>query len=84
MNEKHFDSDIYYVFTVQEETGLRGAAVAAYGVKPDIALVIEGTTCSDVYGSKEHNSVTTIGGGAAMTAMDRAAISDRNYFDYII
>ena len=84
MNEKHFDSDIYYAFTVQEETGLRGAAVAAYGVKPDIALVIEGTTCSDVYGSKEHNSVTTIGGGAAMTAMDRAAISDRNYFDYII
>lgn len=83
INNKQFDSDIFYAFTVQEETGLRGAAVAAYGIKPELALVIEGTTCSDVYGSKEHNSVTNIGGGAVMTAMDRAAISDKNYFEFI-
>ena len=83
INNKQFDSDIFYAFTVQEETGLRGAAVAAYGIKPELALVIEGTTCSDVYGSKEHNSATNIGGGAVMTAMDRAAISDKSYFEYI-
>lgn len=81
--KNEYESDIYYVFTVQEEVGLRGAGVAAHEINPDIALVIEGTTCSDVYGSHEHNQVTNLGGGAVMTAMDRAAISDRNYFEFI-
>ncbi len=82
--KKDFDSDIYYVFTVQEEVGTRGAQIAAYNIKPDIALVIEGTTCSDVYKSKPHNQVTNLGGGAVMTAMDRAAISDEEYYNYIL
>lgn len=81
--KENYDHDMYFVFTVQEEVGLRGATVAANSIKPESALVIEGTTCSDVYGSKPHNQVTTLGGGAVMTAMDRAAISDKQYFDYI-
>ena len=82
--KEDYDSDMYFVFTVQEEVGLRGALVAANAIKPEIALVIEGTTCSDVYGSTPHNQVTNLGGGAVMTAMDRAAISDREYFDFIM
>ena len=81
--KEDYDSDMYFVFSVQEEVGLRGATVAAYNIKPDLALVIEGTTCSDVYGSKPHNQVTNLGGGAVMTAMDRAAISDKGYYDFI-
>lgn len=82
--KEEYDSDIYFVFTAQEEVGLRGAIISANTIKPDIALVIEGTTCSDVYGSKPHNQVTNLGGGAVMTAMDRAAISDRKYFNFIM
>lgn len=82
--KEEYESDMYFVFTVQEELGLRGARVAAYNTKPDIALVIEGTTCSDVYGSKPHNQVTNLGKGAVLTAMDRAAISDKDYYDFII
>lgn len=82
--KEDYDSDIYFVFSVQEEVGLRGATVAAYNIKPDLALVIEGTTCSDVYGSKPHNQVTNLGGGAVITAMDRAAISDKEYYDFIM
>ena len=82
--KEEYDNDIYFVFTAQEEVGLRGAIISANTIKPDIALVIEGTTCSDVYGSKPHNQVTNLGGGAVMTAMDRAAISDRKYFDFIM
>ena len=81
--KEEFDHDMYFVFTVQEEVGLRGATVASNRIKPDIALVLEGTTCSDVYGSKPHNQVTNLGGGAVMTFMDRAATSDKKYFDYI-
>ena len=82
--KEDFDSDIYYTFTVQEELGCRGALVASHNINPDIALVIEGTTCSDVYGSKPHNYVTNLGGGAVMTAVDGSAISDKNYYDFIM
>ena len=82
--KEDYNNDMYFVFSVQEEVGLRGATVAAYNIKPDLALVIEGTTCSDVYGSKPHNQVTNLGGGAVMTAMDRAAISDKDYYDFIM
>ncbi len=81
--KEEYDHDMYFVFTVQEEVGLRGATVAANSIKPDIALVLEGTTCSDVYGSKPHNQVTNLGNGAVITAMDGAAISDKSYFNYI-
>ena len=82
--KEEYDSDMYFCFTVQEELGCRGAIVAANKIKPDIALVIEGTTCSDVYGSEPHNQVTKLGGGAVMTAVDGAAISDKGYYDFIM
>ncbi len=81
--KNEYENDMYFVFTVQEEVGLRGAVIAANRIKPDCALVIEGTTCSDVYGTRPHETVTKLGGGAVMTAMDRAAVSDRHYFEMI-
>ncbi len=82
--KEEYDSDIYFCFTVQEELGCRGAVIVANRINPDIALVIEGTTCSDVYGSKKHNQVTNLGAGAVMTAVDGAAISDKGYYDFIM
>ena len=61
-------------FTVQEEVGLRGAGVAAYQIEPDIALVLEGTTASDVPGTDEHKQATALGQGPAITVMDRSVI----------
>lgn len=69
--------DTYFCFTTQEEVGLRGATVAAHRINPDAALVVEATTCSDVYGCDEHEFVTKLGGGAVITFMDRSAIPDR-------
>ena len=69
--------DTYFCFTTQEEVGLRGARVAAHRIMPDIALVIESTTCNDVYGCEEHQFVTNIGGGAVVTFMDRTTIVDK-------
>ena len=75
--------DTWYCFTVQEEVGCRGSACAARKVKPDYALVIEGTTCSDVSGVSPYLEVTTLGGGAAFSIMDRGSYSDREYTDYL-
>lgn len=82
--DKRCEYDMYVCFTVQEEVGLRGAEVAAYNVKPDIALVIESTTCSDVHGFKPHEYVTELGGGAAVTFMDRTTIVNREFSDWLM
>lgn len=65
---------VFGVFTVQEEIGLRGAGVAAYDVAPDLAIVLEGTTCADIPGADEHGQSTRLGHGPAITVMDRTSI----------
>ena len=62
--------DMWFVFTVQEELGLRGAGVAAHRVRPDMALVFEGTTANDIALVPSHKAVTTVGAGAAISFMD--------------
>lgn len=72
-----FDFDLFLVFTVQEEVGLRGARVAANRIGPDAAFVIEGTTCSDVCGTEEKDYSTKAGGGAVLSIIDRSTYYDR-------
>lgn len=71
--------DTYFCFSVQEEVGLRGARIAASRIEPDLALVLEATTCSDVHGCQEHEYVTELGKGVVITAMDGASVVDREY-----
>ncbi|MCL2093686.1 MAG: M42 family peptidase [Treponema sp.] len=42
--------DVCAAFAAQEEVGLRGATVSAQWVKPDIAIVFEGTPADDTLG----------------------------------
>lgn len=67
--------DFYGVFTVQEEVGRRGAAVAAFSIQPDIAIVIEGTTCADI-AKDEKDYVTSPGFGPAISIIDRTSAAD--------
>lgn len=74
---EQFDFDLYLVFTVQEEVGLRGARVAAERIRPDAAIVIEGTTCSDVFGTEPKDYSTVCGGGATLSILDRGTYYDQ-------
>ncbi len=78
-----FDFDLYCCFTVQEEVGLRGSAITTYRVEPDIAIVVEGTTCSDVAGVEEQFHTTKLKGGAALSFMDRTTVYDKELLDFI-
>ena len=39
--------DIYYVATVQEEVGIRGAGPSAFGIDPDIGIALDVTLACD-------------------------------------
>ena len=75
--------DTYYCFTAQEETGLRGAKIAASRISPDIALVIESTTCADVANVDEKDYVTALSKGAAISFADRRTIVERDFASWL-
>ena len=70
---QHSDNDLYFVFTTQEEVGLRGAKTAAYAIDPDYGIAVDVTYSSDRLGSK-HNGSSKLGGGAAIKVMDSSVI----------
>jgi len=69
--------DCTLVFTVQEEVGCIGARAAAHSVNPDIAIVVETTTASDIAGVEPDKTVCKQGEGPVLSFMDRAAVYDR-------
>lgn len=82
--KERYEFTVQGCFTVQEEIGMRGAGVAAYNLNPDIALIIEGTTCSDVPGTEEHEMVTRMGEGPAISIMDKASYSNKKLVKLLI
>lgn len=71
-----YPATLMAAFTVQEEVGLRGARVAAFGKDIDLAIVLEATTAFDVPDSKPHQTATYLGRGPALTIMDHTLIVD--------
>jgi putative aminopeptidase FrvX len=73
--KEEFKLDLYGAFTIQEEVGLRGAGMVAYAIEPEIAIIIEGTTCADI-AKDEKDYVTTSGQGPAISIMDRSSAAN--------
>ncbi len=65
--------DVYFVFTVQEEVGLRGALTSAFGVEPDVAVAVDITLNGDT--PEAWPSALTLGGGPAIKVKDRGMLA---------
>jgi putative aminopeptidase FrvX len=72
-----FEFDLYGVFTVQEEVGLRGAQVAAYAVEPDAAVALDCTPANDMPKKQDLSSHTKLGKGPAIYVLGGRTFSDR-------
>jgi tetrahedral aminopeptidase len=71
--------ELWAAFTVQEEIGLRGAAVAAHALDPDLAIVLDATPAVEMPawdGSENAVYNTRLGDGPAIYLMDKGTISD--------
>lgn len=74
--------DVYFIFSVQEEVGLRGAGVAAYGVDPDIAIAVDVTSTGDT--PESFPMPVELGKGPAVKIKDRRMISHPMVRDMMI
>ncbi len=75
--------DVYAVFTVQEEVGIRGANASALKIQPDFGFGLDTTIAFDVPGAKEYEMVTRLGAGTAIKIMDSSTICDYRMVNFM-
>ncbi len=70
---KNSPHELVFVFSTQEEVGVRGATTAAYGIEPDLAIAMDVTPVGDIHGVKMQ---TELGAGPAIKVRDVGMVSD--------
>ena len=79
---KSTDNEVYFVFTTQEEVGLRGARVCGFDINPDIAIAVDIVTSADTPNCKRYG--TSLGEGVAIKLRDASAICSKQVVDALI
>ncbi|MGI6085922.1 MAG: M42 family metallopeptidase [Acetivibrionales bacterium] len=82
LNSPKTDNEIYYVFTSQEEVGLRGAGTAAFQLVPDMALAVDVTKTGDTPECKPMSVL--LGKGPTIKIKDRSVIAHPEIKDRLI
>ncbi len=75
LNNVEHEANVYAVFTVQEEVGLKGARVSAFSISPDVGIAVDVTIANDIAGVDEKDWITQLGKGPAIKIMDKGNIS---------
>ena len=75
-------NELYFVFTVQEEVGVRGARPAAYRIDPDLAIALDVTVTGDMIGIEKN--ALTLGGGAAIKVLDTGLVVPPAVRDWMV
>lgn len=73
------ENDLYFVFSVQEELGLRGAKAAANAIEPDVALAIDVTDTGDTPNCNK--MAVKLGCGPCIKYMDNSIITHKKVND---
>ncbi len=75
--------DLYAMFTVQEEVGLRGAQTAAFSAGVDFGINVDVTIAFDVPGAQPQEMVSKLGEGTAIKILDGTSICDHRMVKYL-
>lgn len=74
--------DIYFVFTTQEEVGIRGATTSAYGIDPDVGIAIDVTPVGDTPNALKMEM--SLGKGPCIKIQDPGMIADPRVVQWMI
>lgn len=79
---KNPKNTLYFVFTTQEEVGLRGARTAAYGIEPDLGIALDVTLTGDM--PEARRMEVALGKGAAIKVKDSSLIVHPKVKDLLV
>ncbi|MBS1248780.1 MAG: putative aminopeptidase YsdC [Chloroflexi bacterium] len=84
LHEENLDSphELYFVFSTQEEVGLRGAGTSAYHINPDLGLSVDVTSTGDT--PKGSKMEVRLGEGPAIKVRDGGMLSDPRVVDWMV
>ena len=74
--------ELYFVFTVQEEVGLRGARAAAFSIDPDVGIALDVTATGDEITGRK--MAVKLGAGAAIKIHDTSLIVPKEIVNWMV
>jgi endoglucanase len=81
-NLKSSPHELYFVFTTQEEVGLRGATTSAFGVDPDLGLSVDVTSTGDT--PRGSHMEVSLGKGPAVKVKDGGMLADPRIVNWMV
>jgi endoglucanase len=79
---KRTPHEVAFVFTVQEEVGLRGAGVAAFGLEAELGIAVDVTRTGDTPNGVRME--VNLGGGPAIKVRDSQMVADPRIKDLLV
>ena len=83
LKDKKLPHDVCFVFSVQEEVGLRGATTGAYGIAPDLGIAVDVTFAGDVPEPSQKMAIG-LGKGVAIKIKDSGMITQPQVKEWMI
>jgi putative aminopeptidase FrvX len=81
---KETPHQLFFVFSTQEEVGLRGATTAAFGIDPDLGLSVDVTGTGDTPRRTKVRMEVSLGNGPAIKVRDGGMLADRRVVDWMV
>jgi tetrahedral aminopeptidase len=81
---KNTPHQLFFVFSTQEEVGVRGATTAAYGINPDLGLSVDVTGTGDTPRRTKVRMEVSLGKGPAIKVRDGGMLADRRVVDWMV
>ncbi len=74
-------NDIYFVFTVQEEVGVRGAKTSTFAIEPDLGIAVDVTSTGDT--PETDIMDVSLGNGPTIKIKDRGIIVNKKVVTFM-